>query len=107
MDFDEFWTLVEHHGRVAYYYKNECEDLWRTLTQETQKAVCDAIRTKLQTGRFVHFIPVYAIRDNLPKPPRIQTLSFNDYYKTYGTTEERDGWKMTNPTGEKVIYVKN
>ena len=24
----------------------------------------------------------------------------------FGTTEERDGWKQVNPTGQKVIYVK-
>jgi len=38
--------------------------------------------------------------------PRRETLSFNDYYAKFGTTEERDGWKMENPTGQKVIYVK-
>ena len=35
--------------------------------------------------------------------PRTQTLSFSEYYKLYGTTAERDGWKMTNPTGNQVI----
>ena len=39
--------------------------------------------------------------------PQREILSFNDYYAKYGTTEERDGWKMANPTGQKVIYVKN
>ena len=34
---------------------------------------------------------------------RTQTLSFNEYYKLYGTTAERDGWKMTNHTGNQVI----
>lgn len=38
--------------------------------------------------------------------PRTQTLSFNEYYKLYGTTAERDGWKMTNPTGNQIMYVK-
>ena len=45
------------------------------------------------------------IEDNA-KPHRQQTLSFKDYYARYGTTEERDGWKMANPTGQQVIYVK-
>jgi hypothetical protein len=39
--------------------------------------------------------------------PRTETLSYNDYYTRYGTTEERDGWKMENPTGNKVIYVRH
>ena len=38
--------------------------------------------------------------------PRTQTLSFNEYYKLYGTTAERDGWKMTNPTGNQIMYVR-
>ena len=38
--------------------------------------------------------------------PRTQTLSFSEYYKLYGTTAERDGWKMTNPTGNQIMYVR-
>ncbi len=34
-------------------------------------------------------------------------LSYAEYYKRFGTTKERDGWQMANPTGQKVIYVKN
>ena len=30
----------------------------------------------------------------------------NEYYKLYGTTAERDGWKMTNPTGNQMIWVR-
>ena len=41
------------------------------------------------------------------REPRQQTLSFSDYYNRYGTTDETDGWHMANPTGNKVIYVKN
>ena len=33
-------------------------------------------------------------------------MSYDAYYGKYGTTEERDGWKMENPTGRQVIYVK-
>ena len=51
-------------------------------------------------------MPEYAIQKN-GTPPRSQTLSFNDYYNRYGTTVERDGWKMENPTGDKVIYVRH
>ncbi|MBR6167913.1 MAG: hypothetical protein IKQ50_05745 [Paludibacteraceae bacterium] len=40
------------------------------------------------------------------RAPRQQTLSYAEYYKRFGTTKERDGWKMENPTGNKVIYVK-
>ena len=43
----------------------------------------------------------------LARPPRQQTLSYADYYARYHTTEPRDGWQMANPTGQKVIYVRN
>ena len=64
-----------------------------------------SIRTKLAQGRFVHYDPLRAIKENA-HAMRQQTLSYAAYYKRYGTTEERDGWKMANPTGQKVIYVK-
>ena len=39
-------------------------------------------------------------------PVAVSAAAFADYYARYGTTEERDGWHMANPTGNKVIYVK-
>ena len=34
------------------------------------------------------------------------TLSYKQYYARYGTTMELDGWKMENPTGQQVVYIK-
>lgn len=49
--------------------------------------------------------PLFALKRTYaaPKP---QLLSYSEYYARYGTTEEKDGWKMENPTGQKVVYVK-
>ena len=59
-------------------------------------------------GEFVSENPYYAIYDNAyPPRKRQRVMSYADYYAKYGTTEERDGWKMANPTGQKVIYVKS
>lgn len=33
-------------------------------------------------------------------------ISFDEYYKEFGTTVEQNGWKMINPTGNKVQYIK-
>ena len=36
-------------------------------------------------------------------------MDFNDYYIKYGTSEERDGWKMVTPkkAGDPAVhYVK-
>lgn len=106
MDFDKFWKIVEHHGRVAAYYKAECEHLWTTYTPEQQEAIVRTIDHKLRTGLFVHYNPAYAMRDNTPKTHQTKILSYAEYYKTFGTTEEVKGWHMENPTGNQVIYVK-
>ena len=55
-------------------------------------------------GRYPHRNPYFFILDFQVKCR--QTMSYAQYYAKYGTTEERDGWKMANPTGQKVIYVK-
>ena len=37
---------------------------------------------------------------------RAQKMSYADYYAKYGTTEERDGWKMVKPqkAGDPPVY---
>ena len=55
-------------------------------------------------GKYPDRNPYFFILDFQNK--RMQTLTFQQYYAQYGTTEERDGWKMQNPTGNRVIYVK-
>jgi len=84
----------------------ECLRLWDTLTALQQEHIYNTIRTKLQAGKFVHYDPLKAIQDNMPKVPKQQILSFSEYYAQFRTTEEQGGWKMVNPTGEQVIYVK-
>ena len=107
MDFNDFWTIVENHGRVARFYRNECEDLWRTLTPEQQQAVYDAVKMKIGTGRFVSFRPNDAIRDNLPKSPKVQIISADEYYRRFGTQTNMYGWVRTFiPEQQKTIYVK-
>ena len=109
MDFEnDFWSLIADHGSVAGYYKNECLDLWSRLTPQQQEAICAAISYKLRTGGFVHFNPVKAMKDNLPKPPRRQILTADEYYKRFGTTDPVNGWqKIYLPDQQKTIYVKN
>ena len=63
-------------------------------------------KPNVEQGKFVHYDPLRAMEENA-RPPRLQTLSYADYYARYHTTAPRDGWQMANPTGQKVIYVKN
>lgn len=104
IDFQQLWALLRQHGSSAKR-ETECAALWASYTSEVQQQVYHAIRSKLAQGKFVHYDPLRAMEENA-RLLRQQTLSYSEYYKRFGTTEERDGWKMVNPTGQKVIYVK-
>ena len=103
--FTELWALLRQHGSSSKL-ETECAALWASYTPDMQQRIYESIRTKLAQGRFVHYDPLRAIRENA-QARRQQTLSYAEYYKRYGTTEPRDGWKMANPTGQKIIYVKS
>ena len=102
--FDELWALLRQHGS-SNKRETECAALWATYMPEMQLRIYETIRTKLEQGRFVHYDPLRAIRENA-HAIRQQTLSYAEYYARYHTTEPCDGWQMANPTGNKVIYVK-
>ena len=104
--FEDFWSLVANRGRVAHFYRMECESLWKDYTPAQQQAICDTIAHKLRTGAFVHFVPTKAMQDNVPKTFEPSVMSFDEYYRTFHTTTPQNGWVMQNPTGNQVIYVK-
>ena len=103
--FEEIWALLAPEGEYKRR-RGACERLWQGYEAGRQEAIFKRIAGKLERGEFVNPNPYFAIEDNATMP-RKQVLSYNDYYARYGTTEECDGWKMENPTGQKVIYVKN
>ena len=82
----------------------ECLRLWETLTARQQEQIYNTIRDKLQAGKFVHYDPVKAIQDNIPK---VQIISADEYYRRYHTQTNHDGWVRTFlPEKQKTIYVK-
>ena len=104
--FKFLWDLLSKHG-VIERYKDDALCIWEHYPIENQREIYRAIRDKLRAGRFVHYNPVRAIRENVPKERRQQQLSYDDYYRTYGTTEEDDGRRRVFlPQLEKTIYVK-
>lgn len=103
--FNDLWTMFRKHGSSAKREK-ECAQLWSTYSPILQQQVYNAIRTKLEHNKFVHYDPLRAMQENA-NALRTQTLSYKEYYARYGTTEPRDGWQMANPTGQQVIYVKH
>ena len=46
----------------------DCLHLWETYTARQQEYIYTTIRAKLQDGKFVHYDPVKAIKENFPKP---------------------------------------
>ena len=101
-DFNLFWDLFNpdpefaNRNRATY-------SLWLQKSDKTKKAVIEWLSKadKRPTTRNPYFF-LLDFRE-----PRTQTLTFKEYYARFGTTLEQDGWRMTNPTGQQVIYVKN
>ena len=87
--------------------KGKCRELWNSFSPEMQDSVFSRIEEKKKRKEFVDYNPLFAIRKNMPKKQGPQTLSFNDYYARYGTTEPQNGWKRVFIADErKTIYVK-
>ena len=106
--FDFLWLLVQNHGSVAEYYKAELARVWAEYSLEEQRAIYRSIRDKLRADKFVSYNPVKAVRENAPKAKPTQILTFGEYYKRYGTTEECDGWKRKFlPEKQKTVYMKD
>ena len=106
--FEALWQLLNPQGEFKRR-RGACERLWQGYEAARQERIYSVIKGKLERGEFVNQNPYFAIDDNAQecKPRRQQTLTFAEYYKQYGTTEEQGGWHMENPTGQQVIYVKN
>ena len=83
MDFEHYWTLIGGDVNFAD----------RKMAAQRAWSLCAPGRN-----------PYFFILDFQTK--RRETLTFAEYYAKFGTTEEQGGWKMENPTGQQVIYVK-
>ena len=105
--FSALWQLLYDHGS-SNYYKYDCNRIWECLTAEEQQALYDRLQQKISCGRYVDYNPLEAIHDNLPRRilPRTQTLSYNDYYRTFHTTNPTNGWQMQKGPDGKVFYSK-
>ena len=100
MDFEQYWTLIG--GDVNFSdRKTAAERAWSLCPPDKQEAIIRWLQTH---GRYPGRNPYFFILDFQLKKQQI--LSYADYYARFGTTEEQGGWKMENPTGQKVIYVK-
>ena len=100
LSFDNYWCLFRPSSDFDNRY-DAAKAEWESHP-EKQEPIIQWLQKR---GRYPGRNPYFFILDFQLK--KQQTLSYADYYARYGTTEERDGWHMANPTGQKVIYVKN
>ena len=104
--FDFLWQMLDKHG-VIERHKGDAFDLWNRFSLDQQRYIYRSIRDKINKGEFVNYHPVKAIRDNVPKARKVQTISADEYYRRYGTQANLDGWVRTFlPDQHKTIYVK-
>ena len=102
-DFETYWALFKPDAQFENR-RDATRIEWDASPPDKQHAVIAWLR---KHGAYKHRNPYFFIQDFRVRLNRQQVLSYADYYAKYGTTLERDGWKMENPTGQKVIYVKN
>ena len=100
MDFEQYWKSIGGDVNFADR-KTAAQRAWSLCAPDKQQAIIAWLQTH---GRYPGRNPYFFILDFQVK--RRETLTFAQYYAKYGTTAETDGWKMENPTGNQVIYVR-
>ena len=101
--FDYFWQLLETHG-VVPNRRIEAANLWSRYSLEQQRYIYRRVRDKIREGKFVHFDPILAIRENSPK--RL-VISYQAYVSRYGTDLPKDGWVRKHLADQqKTIFIK-
>ena len=99
MEFDTIWRHLATNGSTERH-RVEASELWATLSPDQQQHAFDAITAKLRQGRFVHFNPWQAIRENTPKPQPLPPL-INYFGKPLSRNEH---YYIAWYNGEKGLY---
>ena len=101
-NFELYWELFnpdpEFNNR-----QRACRALWEQKGEQQRQAILEFLKSgKQRSSRNPYFfLADFRIRR--------QTMSYAAYYAKYGTTEEKDGWKMVKPQkpgDPPVYYVK-
>ena len=109
----DIWQLLQPSKTYDTRGRFEkCQSDWCSMDEAQQKRVYRLLQAQKEHGE-LNPNPYYALNDAMQEDEQQQArrakpevLSYADYYARYHTTEERDGWHMENPTGNRVIYVK-
>ena len=105
--FDNIWALLAPEGEYKRR-RGACERLWNSYDAGRQEAIYARIEGKLTRGEFVNENPYFAIEDNAKKPQvRKLVITADEYYRMYGTQDNKDGWVRTHlPAEQRTVYVK-
>ncbi len=98
-DFETYWEKIG--GDIHFANRKAATELEWNKHPEKHQAIMAWLD---KHGTYPQRNPFFFIQDFKIRP--VQTMSFNDYYAKYGTTDDMDGWHKVNPTGQKVFYVK-
>ena len=102
--FELFWDLFDPDPEFNNR-RRACSALWEQKSEQQRQAILESLRSgqPRNTRNPYYFLADFRVR-------RAQKMSYADYYAKYGTTEEKDGWKMVKPqkAGDPpVYYVKS
>ena len=100
-EFNKFWYLFGVNEKLFPHRRSCTLRLWMEMPREKRAAIIAELE---KNGAPANRNPYFYVQDFV-RPPTLK-MTYSEYYRKYGTTEERDGWKMANPTGQQVIYVK-
>jgi len=98
-DFETYWEKIG--GDIHFANRKAATEREWARHPDKHRSI---ILWLVEHGTYPQRNPFFFIQDFKLRP--VKTMSFNDYYIKYGTTEDTDGWHKVNPTGQKVIYVK-
>ena len=100
-EFNKFWYLFGVNEKLFPHRRSCTLKLWMDMPKEKRAAIIAELE---KNGAPANRNPYFYVQDFVH--PQTRTMTFADYYRKFGTTKEQDGWKMENPTGQQVIYVK-
>ena len=76
MSFDNLWQQLYDHG-ATNTRRAECAELWESLDDRQRDQLFNTISNKLNIGKFVHYDPLRAMRENIrqfkPRTPEFLT----------------------------------
>ncbi len=112
----DLWQLLQPSDTFDTRGRYErCLQLWSRLDSAKRTRIYAQLAAKKSNGEFINPNPCFALDDAIQADeqqqartrPRRQTLSYDDYVKRYGTTEDRDGWKRRFiPEERRTVYEK-